>query len=80
GEIIFDGRKIDGQEVQDLTWLRSHVGFVQQDPYGALAPFMAVEPGDDRGVLQPVTKLGSRFQNPWITENMHGFVRAFYSR
>lgn len=42
GEIIFDGRKMDGQNPEDLAWLRSHVGFVQQDPYGALAPFMTV--------------------------------------
>jgi len=42
GEIIFDGRKMDGQRREDLVWLRSNVGFVQQDPYGALAPFMTV--------------------------------------
>lgn len=42
GEITFDGRRMDGQKAQDLVWLRSHVGFVQQDPYGALAPFMTV--------------------------------------
>ncbi len=40
GEIVFDGRKMGGQKAEDLAWLRSHVGFVQQDPYGALAPFM----------------------------------------
>jgi peptide/nickel transport system ATP-binding protein len=42
GEITFDGRRVDGQKAQDLAWLRSQVGFVQQDPYGALAPFMTV--------------------------------------
>jgi peptide/nickel transport system ATP-binding protein len=42
GEIIFDGKRIDGQEAKDLAWLRCRVGFVQQDPYGALAPFMNV--------------------------------------
>ncbi len=42
GEIIFDGRKMDGQKPEDVAWLRSHVGFVQQDPYGALASFMNV--------------------------------------
>jgi len=42
GEITFDGRRIDGQKAPDLAWLRSHVGFVQQDPYGALAPVMPV--------------------------------------
>jgi peptide/nickel transport system ATP-binding protein len=42
GEITFDGRRMDGKKPEDLAWLRSHVGFVQQDPYGALAPFMTV--------------------------------------
>ena len=42
GEIAFDGRKMDGQKPEDLAWLRANVGFVQQDPYGALAPFMTV--------------------------------------
>lgn len=41
GEIIFDGRKVRGQE--DLGWYRSRVGYVQQDPYGALPPFMNVQ-------------------------------------
>jgi len=43
GEISFDGRRIEGQRPQDLAWLRCDVGFVQQDPYGALAPFMTVD-------------------------------------
>jgi peptide/nickel transport system ATP-binding protein len=39
GEIIFDGRKLtDG-----LRWYHSHVGYVQQDPFGALPPFMSVQ-------------------------------------
>jgi len=42
GEITFEGRRIDGRKPADLAWLRSHVGLVQQDPYGALAPFMTV--------------------------------------
>ncbi len=41
GEIVFDGRKVHGQE--DLRWYRSRVGYVQQDPYGALPPFMNVQ-------------------------------------
>lgn len=42
GEMVFDGKKIDGSNAQDIKWLRLQVGFVQQDPYGALAPFMSV--------------------------------------
>jgi len=41
GEILFDGKKIDKQS-KDLSWLHSQVGFVQQDPYGALPPFMNI--------------------------------------
>ena len=42
GEIIFSGRqKLDGKK-GGAGWLRSQVGFVQQDPYGALPPFLNV--------------------------------------
>lgn len=40
GEIAFQGRAVQGEE--DLRWYRSRVGYVQQDPYGALPPFMNV--------------------------------------
>lgn len=40
GEIVFNGRFVRGQD--DLRWYRSRVGYVQQDPYGALPPFMNV--------------------------------------
>jgi peptide/nickel transport system ATP-binding protein len=39
GEILFDGRRVEGA---DLRWYRSRVGYVQQDPYGALPPFLTV--------------------------------------
>jgi peptide/nickel transport system ATP-binding protein len=42
GEIIFDGKKVEGHKPKDLAWLRCQIGFVQQDPYGALPPFMNV--------------------------------------
>jgi len=51
GEITFDGRRIDGKKPADLAWLRSQIGFVQQDPYGALAPFMTV----NRILTEPLT-------------------------
>lgn len=38
GEILFEGRPLH----QDLRWARSRMGYVQQDPYGALAPFLTV--------------------------------------
>lgn len=40
GEILFDGRPVRGR---DLRWYRPQVGYVQQDPYGALPPFMTVQ-------------------------------------
>ncbi|HEY6104220.1 MAG TPA: ABC transporter ATP-binding protein [bacterium] len=40
GEIIFDGRPI--ADAGSLEEYRKRVGYVQQDPYGALAPFMTV--------------------------------------
>ena len=40
GEVYFDGRRIDPK--RDLTWYRAQVGYVQQDPFGALPPFMNV--------------------------------------
>jgi peptide/nickel transport system ATP-binding protein len=42
GEIIFDGRNLNELGREGLRWYRSRVGYVQQDPYGALPPFMSV--------------------------------------
>jgi len=39
GAVLFEGRRLDGLE---MRWYRSQVGYVQQDPYGALPPFMNV--------------------------------------
>ncbi len=45
GEMFFDGRRLAGEKGQtaaDAAWLRCQIGFVQQDPYGALPSFMNV--------------------------------------
>jgi peptide/nickel transport system ATP-binding protein len=42
GQVLFDGRDLAGLDRAGRRWHRSQVGFVQQDPYGALAPFMDV--------------------------------------
>jgi peptide/nickel transport system ATP-binding protein len=42
GEIVFSNHKHSEFDKQGLRWYRSQVGYVQQDPYGALAPFMNV--------------------------------------
>lgn len=43
GDIIFDGQKLSESTGADLREYRSKIGFVQQDPYGALPPFMSVQ-------------------------------------
>jgi peptide/nickel transport system ATP-binding protein len=43
GEIIFCGENLSGMPTRRLQWYRSQVGYIQQDPYGALAPFMNVQ-------------------------------------
>ena len=42
GEVIFDGKRLGDYKAADLKWYRSQIGYVQQDPYGATAPFMNV--------------------------------------
>ncbi|MFO7539307.1 MAG: ABC transporter ATP-binding protein [Chloroflexota bacterium] len=43
GSITFEGQRLSTFSRSELAWYRSQVGYVQQDPYGALAPFMTVE-------------------------------------
>jgi peptide/nickel transport system ATP-binding protein len=43
GDVVFEGKKISELDGRGIRWYRSRVGYVQQDPYGALPPFMAVE-------------------------------------
>ncbi len=42
GEVIFEGRRLADFAGREMQWYRSQVGYVQQDPYGALPPFMNV--------------------------------------
>jgi peptide/nickel transport system ATP-binding protein len=42
GEIHFGGKKLISRDVPAGRWYRREVGYVQQDPYGALLPFMNV--------------------------------------
>ncbi|HEU4342801.1 MAG TPA: ABC transporter ATP-binding protein [Candidatus Binatia bacterium] len=42
GEVFFEGKNLAGLNGRDMRWYRSEVGYVQQDPYGALPPFMPV--------------------------------------
>jgi peptide/nickel transport system ATP-binding protein len=43
GRVIFENEDISKFNTQTLKWYRSDVGYIQQDPYGAMAPFMTVE-------------------------------------
>jgi peptide/nickel transport system ATP-binding protein len=43
GDVVFDGANLAELGTRDMRHYRSQVGYVQQDPYGALAPFMNVQ-------------------------------------
>ncbi len=43
GKIVFDGKDLASLDAKAMHWYHSHVGYVQQDPYGALPPFMNVQ-------------------------------------
>jgi peptide/nickel transport system ATP-binding protein len=43
GEIIFDGHRLTEMDRKGMLEYRSKIGFVQQDPYGALPPFMSIQ-------------------------------------
>lgn len=43
GKVVFDGKDLSQLDARGMHWYHSHVGYVQQDPYGALPPFMNVE-------------------------------------
>ena len=42
GRILFDGQDVSALRGRGMRWYRSQIGFVQQDPYGALPPFMSI--------------------------------------
>ncbi|MCJ7435150.1 MAG: ABC transporter ATP-binding protein [Anaerolineales bacterium] len=43
GKIVFDSKNLSELDNKGLHWYHSNVGYVQQDPYGALPPFMTVQ-------------------------------------
>ena len=43
GQVIFEGIDLGAKKRREMKWYRSEVGYIQQDPYGALPPFMSVE-------------------------------------
>jgi peptide/nickel transport system ATP-binding protein len=43
GDVLFDGENLSTLRAEGLRQYRFRVGYVQQDPYGALPPFMNVQ-------------------------------------
>lgn len=43
GDVLFEGASLKALGMRRMHWYRSQVGYVQQDPYGALPPFMSVQ-------------------------------------
>jgi peptide/nickel transport system ATP-binding protein len=43
GSVVFNGKDISKLNSAEQSWFHSKVGYIQQDPYGALPPFMDVE-------------------------------------
>jgi peptide/nickel transport system ATP-binding protein len=43
GDVVFEGKSVAGMKSSELKWYKSQVGYVQQDPFGALPPFMSIE-------------------------------------
>ena len=58
GKIIFDGTRISHMTGREGEWYKSQIGYVMQDPYGALPPFMNIrrlleEPLVIHGITDP---------------------------
>jgi peptide/nickel transport system ATP-binding protein len=43
GHVVFEGKDLATMDSKGLKWYRTQIGYVQQDPYGALPPFMSVQ-------------------------------------
>jgi peptide/nickel transport system ATP-binding protein len=43
GKVLFDSKDLTDHSAREMRYYRSELGYVQQDPYGALPPFMSVE-------------------------------------
>jgi len=43
GRVVFDDKDLSELDGKGMHWYHSNVGYVQQDPYGALPPFMNIQ-------------------------------------
>ncbi len=66
GSVIFEGRDLSTLDTKELQWYRSQVGYVQQDPFGALPPFM-----DIRRILSEPLKIHGNMNESQRRERIH---------
>jgi peptide/nickel transport system ATP-binding protein len=75
GTVVFDKKNLRAMGRKGLQWYRSQVGYVQQDPYGALPPFMNV-----RRILEEPLIVGgvkSRAERAQKINKVMGEVKLF---
>lgn len=56
GRILYNGHSVAVMQGEELRQYRAQVGYVQQDPYGAMPPFMTVEKILEEPLLINTTK------------------------
>jgi len=66
GSVIFEGRDLSTLDTKELQWYRSQVGYVQQDPFGALPPFM-----DIRRILSEPLKIHGNMNESQRRDRIH---------
>jgi peptide/nickel transport system ATP-binding protein len=75
GKVMFNGQDVSKMSRQSLHWYRGQVGYVQQDPFGALPPFMNV-----RGIMEEPLIIGgvsSRTERAGRTRKVMEEVKLF---
>ncbi len=66
GSVIFEGRDLSTLDSKEMQWYRSQVGYVQQDPFGALPPFM-----DIRRILSEPLKIHGNLDETGRRNRIH---------
>ena len=66
GSVIFEGRDLSTLDNKEMQWFRSQVGYVQQDPFGALPPFM-----DIRRILGEPLKIHGNMNESQRRDRIH---------
>jgi peptide/nickel transport system ATP-binding protein len=66
GRVIFDGQDISLMDRKSMAWYRNQVGYVQQDPYGALPSFMSLQ-----NILEEPLTIGGMRKKTARSERIH---------